>query len=183
MHIKILNIHKNRLVYKVDGQCVKIASNTYTDIPLAVGKHRLEVIRKTMYNSPLCYFVVLNPLFFIWQIRFLEHRGLPKNRFSLVRVEFEVQDAENTTLFLVVKQNLNEIECTQKEGIKNCVVHKPTPDTVQWRRCKKTHICSSVLYMLVFNILGIIDGILEAQVWSTILFCVLISLFSIYVFL
>ena len=64
---------------------------SYIALNLIKGKHILQLKRKTLYNLLFCYLNIFNPIFYIWEIMFLEHRKEElKKSFSIFEIEFEL---------------------------------------------------------------------------------------------
>ncbi len=177
MLIKYLG-NNERIICNIDGLDYTF-KNSHTDesyiaLNLIKGKHILHLKRKTLYNLLFCYLNIFNPIFYIWEIMFLEHREEEfKKSFSIFEIEFELLSQKAPYIIL----DFNSVIRYDDLVINS---RKQTADILLKKRFKITVIGSSILFMLFFNILSILNYLQSNFNLSVAaIFCVLITFFSI----
>lgn len=106
------NAKKMTLISEIDGveAGCRISGSEPTacvELDVPTGQHVLTVTKRTWYDSPLCFLNIINPIFYLWQLKFFDHRDLYNSeRFSSVAVSFDVnENPENALMVLKLEPN------------------------------------------------------------------------------
>lgn len=185
VYITFRNLRNCKIFCKIDNQEIKLENdkfgNSFAELKLLEGKHSLIIAQRSWYSTPICYLNIINPIFYIWQLRFFEYR-LPKfnNSFKVTKFTFEIFDEKNASLTfqrLLIHDTKDFDFLYYTNGIKNVSVDKKLTDLLQKKRYTITHIFSSIFYMIFLNSLCILN--FHENVLSTLLFCAFSTMFSI----
>ena len=168
------NSKKDEFICTLDGNLIKCEnspSGFYANIELEAGLHTLTIMKKTFFDTPLYYLNILNPLYFIYALKFIDGAKLGYDEnYCAISVSFKSESENKARLNFDFKQKEHyipngkycEILCQSYSGIKNVSVSDVPMDALKVRRYKLTRILSTLFYALILISLGIlacIDGI------------------------
>lgn len=184
-----------RLTYQIDGQlvlCKKLAEDvSAADIVVTNGEHTLFVTKQTWYDTPLCYLNVINPVFFLYHLKFLSRTLCYDESFAAQEITFSVRDP-NKELYLQTELLTkrvkgkggeeylqNEIVCKKAENAKILRRSGRRMPVESVRRFKLVRILSAAVYALLLNTLCICGLIQQGgSAIAVLLFCLFLSVFS-----
>lgn len=184
MFFSCLGAKKRDFVLEIDGEqivCEENPSGIFANIELKKGNHLLYLRKKTYYDTPLWYLNIINPLYIIWQLKFIfaGKLGYDEN-FSAIKIAF-VSNGEHTERIELVSKKISNaypdgryytLNCEQYSDIKNVVFSKPLMDKTSIMRYKLTRILSVLLYLIVSCTVCLLDFI-KGTIVSTdaLMFC------------
>ena len=187
------NAKKWNLVAKVDDKKLVCEQKSFYTVrakhDLPIGSHTLSIKKKSLYDTPLCYLNILNPLFYLWQLKYFHRSKLAQHDgFSETIIHFYVRDTTTCHLELQFHNNdalsssqaLPPISCSSSPNIEKIKIASAVNDSKPLVRCKWTHVLSAILYALFFNFIAILNAVTTTNdILNTILFCSFITSFSI----
>lgn len=167
--IKCLNVGSRKIICELDGAIFRfnkpIKGSAYVELPLDDGIHNLLLKKSSIYNTLVCYLNVINPIFFIWQLRFLEHRDIViEKEFALIEMKFETRKKrEESVVFAFSERKDREtarfLTCVRMNKLYNVLITNKKVDYKQVSRYKITNILSSIFHTVLLNILSVISYI------------------------
>ena len=156
-------------------------------LPVAEGTHYLTLIKRTFYDTPLCYLNILNPIFYLWQIRFSWRWNAGYDMgYASSEVSFELSEEGTPSLQIsLVEHEIDEhssyytFSCKSNGALKILRDAKKMMSSVMVKRFRLTHIMSAAFYWLLLNFLCILDCIQgDTSVTAAGLFFLLSTAFS-----
>lgn len=182
------NARKKDFILEIDGQqivCEENPSGIFANIKLEKGNHLLHMRKRTHYDTPLYYFNIINPLYIIWQLKFIhsEKLGYDEN-FSAIKIDFQSNGNQAERVELVYKKvNINTngtyytLSCERYSGIKKVIISKLSMDKTKIMRYKLTRILAVSFYMVIafwLCLSSYIEGISSGT--ESLIFCLLVFL-------
>lgn len=161
MFFSCQNAKKKDFIIEIDGKrvfCQESPSGIFANIELEKGKHILSVRKRTCYDTPLWYLNIINPLYVIWQLKFMYSSKLGYDeKFSAIEISFKCNGDNTERIELdfekIVSDYLNgeyyKLCCERYAGIKNVVISELKMDKSKIMRCKLTRILAVLLYMII----------------------------------
>lgn len=184
-----------RVRYTLNGQtCLTQKESLEKEIAalsLPAGPHVLTVTTKSWYDTPLCYFQVLNPFFYAWHIKFLScwHLGYDDS-FSSTRVSFSLKEKQETAhlttrLCVQEREDINgnmgsslDFYCQKSDNIRKLKIEKvPMPQELI-TRFRRVHLLSAIFYGIILDtvfILGCLNAENIIPLIVAALFCTMFS--------
>ncbi|MBR4116730.1 MAG: hypothetical protein IKK65_01450 [Clostridia bacterium] len=181
MYIECVNFRSSKIVCKIDNIQVNLTNNhgkCYANLELHKGKHLVTVANRSLFSTPFCYLNIINPVFYICQLRFLEHKTLENhNPFPLTKIIFNITD-ENNSRIIFNSSTSKDVDNIKSYGIDIIYIEKDNVDNLQMKRYKITHIFSTLFYMVGLSLLSFMEGFSNGNIEENVLFCLLILLIS-----
>lgn len=184
MFFSCLNAKKKDFILEIDGEqivCEENPSGIFANIQLKKGNHLLHLRKRTYYDTPLWYLNIINPLYIIWQLKFIfaGKLGYDEN-FSAITIAFESSGKQAERIELVSKKISNvhpdgmyyTLNCEQYSGVKKVVFSKSSMEKASIMRYKLTRILSVLLYLIISSaicLLNFIKGTINGT--EALIFC------------
>lgn len=195
LNLKCYHYRYDKLTYIIDDTEMSYNKSKEFDlirIEISNRTHSLKIIRKTQYESILCFLNIINPLFYFYHLKFFSrwHKGYDES-FAGIEVQFQPLNLNDNVDFCA---RVQQDQLSDQEGNNYykyfIVLDKPfNAKYIQVRnlkmsqklirRFKIVHIFSAALYGIIFNILGAIALFQKDKIYETLLFCLFVTLFSI----
>ena len=145
------------------------------------------VIEKcTWFDTPLCYLNIINPLFYLWQIKYssIGHIGYDES-YAALKIHFCLKQ-ENSSLSLILnKESIDDcyyvynFQYVSSNGLKISSIENKSMDLKKILRYKLTYILSNLFYGLFLDLIFLLDVINnKEEVFDNIVFMAIITLFS-----
>ncbi len=187
--LKVNNYNKKRFTCAFDTLRVSIKSisdSVSTEIDLKDGCHTLVVEKCTWFDTPLCYLNIINPLFYLWQIKYssIGHIGYDES-YAALKIHFCLKQ-ENSSLSLILnKESIDDcyyvynFQYVSSNGLKISSIENKSMDLKKILRYKLTYILSNLFYGLFLDLIFLLDVINnKEEVFDNIVFMAIITLFS-----